>query len=206
MKEYLRRSVLCLATAAAACGGSAEREYDLVILNGRVMDPETQFDAVANVGIVDGQNRGDHRCASRGCPGDRRRRHGGRTRLHRHALPLSNAGRLFPRVARRVDQQHGFRDGLCGILYGGMVQGARRCDPGQLWLRGQPRVCPRDVHRRVGRRRLPDKWPHSRFDNPGENWLERRRARPWNRATRFSKRLTRACRLAPPASAAPWAT
>ena len=48
----------------------------------------------------------------------------------RHALPFSNAGRLFPRVARRVDQQHGFRDGLCGILYGGMVQGARRCDPG----------------------------------------------------------------------------
>jgi len=28
--------------------------YDLVILNGRVMDPETMFDDVANVGIKDG--------------------------------------------------------------------------------------------------------------------------------------------------------
>lgn len=30
-------------------------EYDLVILNGRVMDPETNRDEVANVGIVDGR-------------------------------------------------------------------------------------------------------------------------------------------------------
>ena len=31
------------------------QEYDLVILNGRVMDPETKFDAVRNVGIKDGK-------------------------------------------------------------------------------------------------------------------------------------------------------
>jgi hypothetical protein len=30
-------------------------DYDLVITNGRVMDPETMFDAVANVGIKDGR-------------------------------------------------------------------------------------------------------------------------------------------------------
>mmetsp|Transcript_16075 Transcript_16075/g.29848 ORF Transcript_16075/g.29848 Transcript_16075/m.29848 type:complete len:111 (-) Transcript_16075:1399-1731(-) len=29
--------------------------YDLVILNGRVMDPETLFDAIANVGINGGR-------------------------------------------------------------------------------------------------------------------------------------------------------
>ena len=29
--------------------------YDLVILNGRVMDPETMFDAIANVGVKDGK-------------------------------------------------------------------------------------------------------------------------------------------------------
>ena len=29
---------------------SCRDEYDLVILNGRVMDPETMFDNVANVG------------------------------------------------------------------------------------------------------------------------------------------------------------
>lgn len=32
----------------------AETPYDIVILNGRVMDPETDFDAVRNVGIKDG--------------------------------------------------------------------------------------------------------------------------------------------------------
>jgi len=30
-------------------------DYDLVVLNGRVMDPETMYDAVANVGIKDGE-------------------------------------------------------------------------------------------------------------------------------------------------------
>jgi len=30
-------------------------DYDLVINNGRVMDPETMYDAVANVGIKDGK-------------------------------------------------------------------------------------------------------------------------------------------------------
>ena len=30
-------------------------DYDLVINNGRVMDPETKYDAVANVGIKDGK-------------------------------------------------------------------------------------------------------------------------------------------------------
>ena len=29
-------------------------DYDLVILNGRVMDPETNYDDIANVGIKDG--------------------------------------------------------------------------------------------------------------------------------------------------------
>ncbi len=32
---------------------SMAAEYDIVILNGRVMDPETYFDAVRNVGIKD---------------------------------------------------------------------------------------------------------------------------------------------------------
>ncbi|ULQ51168.1 amidohydrolase family protein [Flavihumibacter fluvii] len=34
---------------------SANETYDLVILNGRVMDPETMFDDIANVGIKDGK-------------------------------------------------------------------------------------------------------------------------------------------------------
>ncbi|UCE90095.1 MAG: D-glutamate deacylase, partial [Pseudomonadota bacterium] len=31
------------------------KDYDLVILNGRVMDPESKLDAVRNVGIKDGK-------------------------------------------------------------------------------------------------------------------------------------------------------
>ena len=33
----------------------ADTEFDLVILNGRVMDPETNFDGIRNVGVKDGK-------------------------------------------------------------------------------------------------------------------------------------------------------
>jgi len=42
-------TLLCLSSVAVAQG------YDLVIQGGRVMDPETSYDAVANVGIKDGR-------------------------------------------------------------------------------------------------------------------------------------------------------
>jgi len=44
-------SVLAVATATAAMAA----DYDVVINNGRVMDPETNFDGVRNVGIKDGK-------------------------------------------------------------------------------------------------------------------------------------------------------
>jgi hypothetical protein len=50
-----------IGTAVLACGllaaaiPAAAQDYDLVILNGRVMDPETRYDAVANVGVKDGR-------------------------------------------------------------------------------------------------------------------------------------------------------
>lgn len=49
-----------IGTATVACGllaaaiPAVAQDYDLVILNGRVMDPETRYDAIANVGIKDG--------------------------------------------------------------------------------------------------------------------------------------------------------
>lgn len=50
--------LLCLAALSAvltACShGDAQESYDVVILNGRVMDPETDFDGIRNVGIKDG--------------------------------------------------------------------------------------------------------------------------------------------------------
>ena len=36
-------------------GADPNQEFDVVILNGRVMDPETNFDAVRNVGVKDGK-------------------------------------------------------------------------------------------------------------------------------------------------------
>lgn len=36
-------------------GVTLAEDYDLVILNGRVMDPETSFDETANVGVKDGR-------------------------------------------------------------------------------------------------------------------------------------------------------
>jgi Amidohydrolase family len=47
-------AVICGLLAGGACGPVAQ-DYDLVILNGRVMDPETSYDQAANVGIKDGR-------------------------------------------------------------------------------------------------------------------------------------------------------
>ena len=59
---FTRREFLGAASAAAVAAGTTSmvwaaggpNEFDIVILNGRVMDPETKFDAVRNVGIKDG--------------------------------------------------------------------------------------------------------------------------------------------------------
>jgi len=58
MKNLGHTLIVCaIATLITGCGAGnagAQETYDLVILNGRVMDPETSFDAIANVGIKDG--------------------------------------------------------------------------------------------------------------------------------------------------------
>ncbi|MDH3992558.1 MAG: amidohydrolase family protein [Gammaproteobacteria bacterium] len=51
---------IILATLVALCSGfvvhlAQAQDYDLVILNGRVMDPESGLDAVRNIGIKDGK-------------------------------------------------------------------------------------------------------------------------------------------------------
>ena len=49
IRVYLLAACLCLASEALT------QDYDVVILGGRVMDPETGYDAIANVGISDGR-------------------------------------------------------------------------------------------------------------------------------------------------------
>ena len=46
---------LALIVGLSSTGVCAAENYDLVINNGRVMDPETMYDSVANVGIKDGR-------------------------------------------------------------------------------------------------------------------------------------------------------
>jgi len=59
MKHFL--FLLSLATLLACQSESGSKsvspgtEFDLVILNGRVMDPETNFDGIRNVGVLDGK-------------------------------------------------------------------------------------------------------------------------------------------------------
>lgn len=47
-------TLAALASFAIAVTAAAQ-SYDLVILNGRVMDPETMYDGIANVGVKDGR-------------------------------------------------------------------------------------------------------------------------------------------------------
>ena len=59
--EFLKSRLRITSAAALACGFLAAgatafaQDFDLVILNGRVMDPETRYEAVANVGVKDGR-------------------------------------------------------------------------------------------------------------------------------------------------------
>ncbi len=53
LKRYLMVGTFILSGLAASSGFA--QDYDLVITGGRVMDPETLFDDIANVGIKDGR-------------------------------------------------------------------------------------------------------------------------------------------------------
>lgn len=54
MKTSLSMLLASTLSMLATPETAAAQEYDLVILNGRVMDPETMYDAIANVGVRDG--------------------------------------------------------------------------------------------------------------------------------------------------------
>ena len=54
MKSIQAGLILVMTAVGSVCAANAQ-EYDLAIMNGRVMDPETQYDAVANVGINGGR-------------------------------------------------------------------------------------------------------------------------------------------------------
>ena len=47
----MRRTAIILVALALSCAAGAQESFDIVISNGRVMDPETGLDAVRNIGI-----------------------------------------------------------------------------------------------------------------------------------------------------------
>ncbi len=53
-KNVLAHALVVITALAVLPACAQDHEFDLVILNGRVMDPETNLDAVRNVGIKDG--------------------------------------------------------------------------------------------------------------------------------------------------------
>jgi len=56
MKLTTVLTITLVAILGIFAGGQAHaQDFDLVIVNGRVMDPETRYDAVANVGIKGGR-------------------------------------------------------------------------------------------------------------------------------------------------------
>jgi N-acyl-D-aspartate/D-glutamate deacylase len=72
MKGVIRRALLLglisglLVSGLSLQPSEGAQEYDLVILNGRVMDPESKLDAVRNVGITGGKIRSISAAALRG--------------------------------------------------------------------------------------------------------------------------------------------
>ena len=55
MRQFFHQIVIGSLLAAGFVSLAIAQDYDIVILNGRVMDPETEFDGVRNVGIQDGK-------------------------------------------------------------------------------------------------------------------------------------------------------
>lgn len=52
------RSRLLILLLSLVCTWAQAADYDLVIESGRVMDPETGFDGLRNLGITDGRKIG----------------------------------------------------------------------------------------------------------------------------------------------------
>ena len=125
------------------------QDYDVVILNGRVMDPETDFDAVRNVGIEDGSIVAITKDTITGRETIDASGHvvaPGFIDTHWHYdRPWSNKLALRDGRTTVLDLEIGTH----GPCIDQLVQGAEREEPGKLRPGRGPRICPRRSARRL---------------------------------------------------------
>ena len=111
------RAILLAVMAAPLCA----QTYDLVIANGRVLDPASKLDAVRHIGIRAGKIAAISDDGARRARHHRRHGTGGRPGIHRSAFARADAGELPLQGARR--RHHGARNG--GGRQPGRARGTR---------------------------------------------------------------------------------
>ena len=202
-----KKSHLAIATILAgllSVSTAFAQDYDLVINNGRVMDPETLFDGIANVGIKDGRIVAISQDALTGAETMDATGHivaPGFIDTHFHfQMPVGYSLGLRDGLTSSMDFEMGCAGSYMAEWYedrAGVTQANYGCAVSHEFARAKVIDGSDGDYLKDG----PIAALTTRAKQAGA-----RRVRPWTRATRFSKRLTRACRLAPPASAVPWAT
>ncbi len=151
MTHTMRRSAATLALTLLMGTAAIAQDYDLVISNGRVMDPETLYDEIANVGITDGRIVEDQRRSAL------KRRRDEMDVTTGHVVAPGFIDTHFHWQAP-LGYRFGLRDGLTSSMdlevgvrrhgHRGAVRRARGCLAGQLRLCGQPRDRTGHRHRR----------------------------------------------------------
>jgi cytosine/adenosine deaminase-related metal-dependent hydrolase len=164
MKQIIFAAVMVTALFLVGSAQAQKSEFDLVLANGRVMDPESNLDAVRYVGIREGK-----------IAAISTRPLSGRTVIHVKGLviapgfiDLHSHGQDDEnyRYKARDGVHHGAGNGSRGIAGGGMVRRARRQGVDQLRRNGRPHPGEDggdERHRRVST-------PGQRYKSCGDAW------------------------------------
>ena len=170
-KKYLIVSTFVVSALAAPT--LFAKDYDLVITGGRVMDPETLYDDIANVGITDGRIvtiskkplKGAETVDATGkivAPGF--------IDTHFHfQMPIGYSLGLRDGLTSSMDFEMGCAGSYMADWYearAGVTQANYGCAVSHEFARAMV-IDGSDGADYLYRR------PHRRFNNPGENWLER---------------------------------
>ena len=170
--KHLKISLSMLIVSLVMAMPALAVDYDLVINNGRVIDPETLFDDVANVGIKDGRIVEISKNPLKGAETIDATGHivaPGFIDTHFHfQMPIGYSLGLRDGLTSSMDFEMGCAGSYMADWYkarDGVTQANYGCAVSHEFARAM------FIDGSDGR--LPERRPHSRFNNPGENWLER---------------------------------